>query len=220
MHLENIINEIHRMATGPATSLFIFQFYLGGKVLQAELRRALAKGSFTQVLELKVFLIRPIFWPSKNISIMVRKYLLSSSEIYINDITSIGQHFPSIFKVGQNYHNFNLWRNYKDFKIWVTEKLLMIKLSIKDKFNRYLDNFNPDLAVAWERINQDYLHECQVLLTEVASLAEKLAIYLIQNDQHWCPGHINVDVSELYDECFENNLTLTKNCVLKKSLTY
>jgi hypothetical protein len=128
------------------------------------------------------------------------------------------------------------------------EKLLMIKLNVKDKSNRYLDNFkdiygkinqlrylqkgygslimtldlsiNPDPAVVQERMYQDYLHECQVLLTEVPSLAEKLAIYLIQNDQHWCPGHINVDVSEMYDKCFENNLTFTKNCVLKKSLTY
>jgi hypothetical protein len=75
-------------------------------------------------------------------------------------------------------------------------------------------------AVSWERKYQDYLHECQVLLTEVPSLAGKLAIYLIQNDQHWCPGHINVDVFEMYDKCFENNLSLVKNCVLKKSLTY
>jgi hypothetical protein len=88
----------------------------------------------------------------------------------------------------------------------------VIKLSIKDKSNRYLDNFkniygkinqlkylqkcygslimtldlsiNSDPAVARERIFQDYLHECQVLLTEVPKLAEKLAIYLIQNDEH------------------------------------
>jgi hypothetical protein len=81
-------------------------------------------------------------------------------------------------------------------------------------------SINHDPAIARERIYQDYLHDCQVLLTEVQSLAEKLAIYLIQNDQHCCPGHINVDVSQMYDKCFENNLTLTKNCVLKKSLTY
>jgi hypothetical protein len=33
-------------------------------------------------------------------------------------------------------------------------------------------------------------------------------------------GHINVDVPEMYDKCFENNLTVTKNCVPKKSLVY
>jgi hypothetical protein len=79
-----------------------------------------------------------------------------------------------------NYHNFNLQKNYKDFKIWVTDKFLMIKLSLKDKSNNYLDSFkdiyrkisqlrnlekvygslimtsnlsiNPDLAIARERI--------------------------------------------------------------------
>jgi hypothetical protein len=54
----------------------------------------------------------------------------------------------------------------------------------------------------------------------VLSLDEKLVVYLIQRDQHWFPAHINIDVSELYDKCFENNLTLTKNCFLKKSLIY
>jgi hypothetical protein len=124
----------------------------------------------------------------------------------------------------------------------------MIKLKIRDDSNNNLDNFrdifgktnqlgylekcygslimtsdlsiNPDPAVAPERLYQDYLHECQLLLTEIPDLASKLAIYLIQNDQHWKPVHINVDVDEMYNKCFENNLTLTKNCVLKKSLTY
>jgi hypothetical protein len=124
----------------------------------------------------------------------------------------------------------------------------MIKLSIKDKSNSYLDNFkdiyekinqlryfqkcygslimtldlsiNPDPAVAREKLFQDYLDECQVLLTEVPSLAGKLAIYLIQNDEHWYPGHVNVDVSELYDKCFENSLSIAMNCVLKKGLSY
>jgi hypothetical protein len=114
----------------------------------------------------------------------------------------------------------------------------MINLRIKDNPNNNLDNFkdiyrkinqlrylekcygslimmvdlsiNPDPAIARERIYQDYLHECQVLLAEVPSLAEKLAVYLIQNDQHWFPAHVNVD------KCFQDNLTLTKNCVLKK----
>jgi hypothetical protein len=57
MHLKNIISEIHQTAETLTTSLFILQFYLGGKVLQAELRRALAKGSSTQLLELKTFSI-------------------------------------------------------------------------------------------------------------------------------------------------------------------
>jgi hypothetical protein len=55
MHLKNIFNEIYQMAEALTTSLFIYQFYLGGKVFQAELWQALAKGSFTQLLELKAF---------------------------------------------------------------------------------------------------------------------------------------------------------------------
>jgi hypothetical protein len=47
-----------------------------------------------------------------------------------------------------------------------------------------------------------------------------LAIYLIQRDQHWFLAHVNIDVSEVYDTCFQENLTLTKNCILRKSLTY
>jgi hypothetical protein len=71
-------------------------------------------------------------------------------------------------------------------KLWVKEKLLMIRLSIKDKSNNYLDNFkdiyrkvnqlrnlekcygslimtsilniNPDPAIVRERIYQDYIH--------------------------------------------------------------
>jgi hypothetical protein len=62
-------------------------------------------------------------------------------EIYIRDNLTIGQHFTSNYKVGQKYHNFNLQRNYKEFKLWVTEKLLMIKLKIRDNSNNNLDNF-------------------------------------------------------------------------------
>jgi hypothetical protein len=70
-------------------------------VLQAELRRALAERSFTQLLELKAFSVGPNFQPSKNISKTVRRYLHSSSEIYINDNLSIDQHITTIYKVGQ-----------------------------------------------------------------------------------------------------------------------
>jgi hypothetical protein len=150
MYLKNIFNEIHQTAEAPTTSLFFFQFCLRGKVLQAELRRALAEGSFTQLLELKTFLVGPNFQSSQNISIIVRRYLQSSSEIYIIDNSSIGQHISLIYKVGQKYHNFNLGRNYKDFKLWVTEKLLMIKLKIRDNSINNLDNFKD----IYRKINQ------------------------------------------------------------------
>jgi hypothetical protein len=45
--IKNRISEIHQTATGPATSLFIGNFYLDEEVAQAKLRRALAKDSFT-----------------------------------------------------------------------------------------------------------------------------------------------------------------------------
>jgi hypothetical protein len=52
-HPNNIITPNHQTATEPPTSLFIGNFYLGEEVLQVEFQRALAKGSFTQLLELK-----------------------------------------------------------------------------------------------------------------------------------------------------------------------
>jgi hypothetical protein len=99
IHLKNIFNEIYQMAEAPTTSLFNYQFYLGGKVLQAELRRALAERNFTQLQKLKAFSVGTIFQSSQIISITVRKYLQSSSEIYINDNLSINQHITSIYKV-------------------------------------------------------------------------------------------------------------------------
>jgi hypothetical protein len=78
-------------------------------------------------------------------------------------------------------------------------------------------NINPDPAIAGERVYQNYIHECQMLLIKVPELAEKLATYLIQKDQHWFPAHVNIEMSAIYDKCFKENLTLTKNCVLRKS---
>jgi hypothetical protein len=40
-------------------------------------------------------------------------------------------------------------------------------------------NFNPDLAIARERIYQNYIHECQI---KIPKLAKKLATYLIQKE--------------------------------------
>jgi hypothetical protein len=81
-------------------------------------------------------------------------------------------------------------------------------------------NINPNLAIARERVYQDYIHECQMLLIEVLKMGEILATYLIQKEQHWFPAHINIKISTTYDKRFKENLTLTKNCVLWKSLAY
>jgi hypothetical protein len=99
MLLKNGFNEIYQTAEAPTTSLFSFQFYLGGKILQAELRRALAERSFIQLLKLKAFSVGTIFQSSQIISITIRSH--SSSEIYISDNLSIGQHLQSLFKIPQ-----------------------------------------------------------------------------------------------------------------------
>jgi hypothetical protein len=108
MLLKNIINEIHQTAEAPTTSLFISNFYLDEEVAQAELRRALAEDSLTWLSGLMALVAKFFIVTAKNISIIVRKYLQSSSEIYFINNTSIGQQISSIYKVGQNYHNFKL----------------------------------------------------------------------------------------------------------------
>jgi hypothetical protein len=47
MYPKNIINEIHQTVTGPATCLFISNFYLDEEIVQTELWRALAEDSLT-----------------------------------------------------------------------------------------------------------------------------------------------------------------------------
>jgi hypothetical protein len=42
---------------------------------------------------------------------------------------------------------------------------------------------NPDLAIAKERLYQDYIQECQILLSERPDLAKKLALDLILREQ-------------------------------------
>jgi hypothetical protein len=42
---------------------------------------------------------------------------------------------------------------------------------------------NPDLAIAKEKLFQDYIQEYQVLLVERVNLAKKLAIDLILREQ-------------------------------------
>jgi hypothetical protein len=102
----------------------------------------------------------------------------------------------------------------------VTEKLLVIKSNIKDDSNNYLDNFkdiyrkinylrylencyglsfmlvnlvvNPDLAIAKERLYQDYFQDCQILLSERPDLAKKLAIDLILREQAWFASHVDI----------------------------
>jgi hypothetical protein len=145
------------LSTGPATNFKVGSLNLNKKVLQAELWRALAKDSFTQLLELKAFSVGPNFQSSQIFSKSVRKYLHLSLEIYIIDINLIGQQISLILKVGQNYHNFNLQRNYKDFKLQVTEKLLIVKLKIKNKSNDHLENFKD---IFRKIIQLRYLEKC------------------------------------------------------------
>jgi hypothetical protein len=46
---------------------------------------------------------------------------------------------------------------------------------------------NPDLAIANERLYQDYIQECQILLVEKSNLAKKLVIDLILREKAWFP---------------------------------
>jgi hypothetical protein len=46
-------------------------------------------------------------------------------------------------------------------------------------------SINLDPAIAWERIYQNYIHECEMLLIEVAKLAEKLAKISIIYDKYF-----------------------------------
>jgi hypothetical protein len=73
-------------------------------------------------------------------------------------------------------------------------------------------SINPDLAIAREIIYQDYIHECQMLLIEVPKLTEKFNISYTEGST-LIPY---IEISATYDKCFKENLTLIKNCVLKK----
>jgi hypothetical protein len=53
------------MAAGPATNSSVGNFFLAEEVFQVELHRALTEGSSTQLLELKLLSVKPIFQPSK-----------------------------------------------------------------------------------------------------------------------------------------------------------
>jgi hypothetical protein len=50
---------------------------------------------------------------------------------------------------------------------------------------------NPDLAIAKERLYQDYIQECQILLNERPDLVKKLAIDLILREQAWFLSHLD-----------------------------
>jgi hypothetical protein len=61
---------------------------------------------------------------------------------------------------------------------------------------------NPNLAIAKERLYQDYMQECQVLLTERPDLAKKLTINLILREQAWFPSHLDtgeIGIGQIYD---------------------
>jgi hypothetical protein len=51
------------MATRLATNFKVGRFYSVEKILQAKLRRALAKGNSTQLLELKALVAKPMSQP-------------------------------------------------------------------------------------------------------------------------------------------------------------
>jgi hypothetical protein len=102
MHPKNIINEIHQMATGPATTLFIGNFYLDEEIALAELRRALAEGSLTWLLGLKALAARPITLTPQKHSGDLWNYLL-----LVSIISKFGQHLKQKYFCLQK--NKKLW---------------------------------------------------------------------------------------------------------------
>jgi hypothetical protein len=83
MHPKNIISEIQQTATGPATSLFIGNFYLDEEVAQAELRRALAEDSFTWLSKLMALAASPFTVTPRKHSENLRNYYWYSIHINI-----------------------------------------------------------------------------------------------------------------------------------------
>jgi hypothetical protein len=64
----------------------------------------------------------------------------------------------------------SFWKITEGIKIFINHGSLIMTVSL---------NINPDMSIAWERIYQNYIYECQMLLIEVLKLAEKLATYLM-----------------------------------------
>jgi hypothetical protein len=80
---------------------------------------------------------------------------------------------------------------------------------------------NPDPALAKERLYQDYIQECQILLVERPYLAKKLAIDLILREQAWFPSHIDTGengIIQIYDKYFKENILKAKNYFFRLNL--
>jgi hypothetical protein len=56
----------------------------------------------------------------------------------------------------------------------------------------YYFSCNLDPTIAKERLYQDYVQQCQILLIERPKLTKKLAIDLILRKQAWFPNHIDI----------------------------
>jgi hypothetical protein len=87
MHIKNSISEIHRTATGPATSLFLGKFYSDEEVSQA-----LAEDSFTWLSGLKVLAARPFIVTPQKHSEEFRNYYWCPVYISIHIVPKFGQH--------------------------------------------------------------------------------------------------------------------------------
>jgi hypothetical protein len=72
--IKNIIKPKYQRATGPATNFKIGRLYSIEEVFQTKFRRALAKGSFTQLSELKALAAKPISQPLQISMKSIRKF--------------------------------------------------------------------------------------------------------------------------------------------------
>jgi hypothetical protein len=99
MHPKKIINKIHQMAAGPATSLLVDRFYLDEEVAQAELRRALVKGLGNSANYID---------SSKTLK-RFPELLLVFTNINIHIILKFGQHLNQKYFIFRKIKNYSTW---------------------------------------------------------------------------------------------------------------
>jgi hypothetical protein len=151
------------LATGP-------RLYLVEEVLQTKLRRVLAKGNFTQLLELRAFVAKPISQPFQIFIKSIRRCLKPILEASNDIINDIGQHKNSIKnkKFPEVRRNKKLW-NSPTLKI----KEILIKL-ILFKIN-YINLINFQKSI--EGINFKINHGSLIMLVNLVVNPAKERLY-------------------------------------------
>jgi hypothetical protein len=80
---------------------------------------------------------------------------------------------------------------------------------------------SPDLVIDKERLYQNYIQECQILLVEKGQIVKKLVIDLILRKQARFPSHLDtgdIGISQIYDKCFHENILDVKDYLFRLNL--